>query len=269
MAQSSGYDPGWNQPARPHKVVGNVYFVGTNELASFLLTTPKGHILIDTGFEASVPLIKASVRQLGFRYEDIRVLLSSHAHGDHAGGFALVKKETGARLHAMHQDVALLEAGGRGDFHFRNRRVFPPVSVDTPLRDGDVVELGGVRLLARHTPGHTKGAATFTTIASDRGRAHQVVFATSTLVHPDTSLVDNRQYPEILADWQRTYAILDSLTGDVWVSQHTSVFDMQGKLSRLGQKRNPYDDPEGYRRHIAGSRQRFAALLAEQVASQQ
>jgi metallo-beta-lactamase class B len=259
---SSGYRPEWNRPAMPHRIIGNVYFVGTNELASFLVETADGHILIDTGYEQTVPLIRDSIRTLGFAYEDIRVLLSSHAHADHAGGLALVRRETGARVHAMREDAAALESGGSGD-------IFPAVTVDRVLDDGDGIELGGVTLLARHTPGHTAGAATFITIVSDRGRAHQVVFAASTTVDPDTRLDDNPEYPDAVADWQRTFAILESLTADVWVSQHTGEFDMQGKLARAGQQtRNPYEDPEGFRRHLAASRSRFAALLAGQIAAQ-
>jgi metallo-beta-lactamase class B len=266
-AQSPGYDPEWNKPATPHKVVGNVYFVGTTELASFLITTPGGHILLDPGFDETVPLIKNAMRMLGFKYEDIRLLLTSQAHFDHAAGLAKIKRETGARLAAMAGDVALLERGGREDFAFGNERMFPPVKVDRMLNEGDSVELGGVKLLARHTPGHTKGATTFITVVAEAGRAHQVVFVTSTTVNAGTSLVDNSDYPEIVADWQLTYAILESLSPDVWLAAHSAVFDMQGKLSRLGHKDNPYVDRQGYRRHIASSRQRFAALLAQQLQS--
>jgi len=265
LAQSPGYDPAWNRPATPHKVIDNIYFVGTTELASFLITTPAGHILIDSGFEETVPLIKNAIRTLGFKYEDIRVLLNTQAHFDHAAGLALIKKETGARLEAMAEDAALLESGGRGDFLFGDSRPFPAVKVDRRLKDGDVVELDRVKLIARHTPGHTKGATTFVTIGIDAGRALQVVFAASTTVNPGTSLVDNPNYPDIDADWQRTYAILESLTADVWVSQHAGVFDMQGKLARREQKPNPYIDPKGFRRWVATSRERFAALLAQQL----
>src|SRR6187551_3791079 len=140
-AQSKSYRPDWNQPATAHQVIGPVYFVGTNALASFLITTRDGHILLDPGFEESVPLIKNSVRVLGFKYEDIRILLNSQAHYDHAAGLAQIKRETGAQLAAMADDASLLEAGGRGDFLFGNDYPFPPVTVDRRLRDGDVIEL--------------------------------------------------------------------------------------------------------------------------------
>jgi metallo-beta-lactamase class B len=267
-AQFSRYEPEWNRPATPHKVIGGIYFVGTTELATFLITTQSGHILLDPGFEESVPLIKNAMRTLGFKYEDIRVLLNSQAHFDHAAGLALIKRETGARLEAMGEDAALLEAGGKGDFLFGNDLTFPAVKVDRVLKDGDVIEHGGVRLIARLTPGHTKGATTFTTVMTEGGRAYPVVFATSTTVNMGTSLVDNPKYPNILTDWARTYAILEALTADVWLSAHSGMFDMKGKLARIGKGQNPYVDPQGYRRYVVDSRQRFNALLAGQIAAQ-
>ena len=231
-------------PGAPHQVIGPVYFVGTNALAAFLITTPQGHILMDPGYEESVPLVRNSIRTLGFKYEDVRILLNSQAHFDHAAGLAQIKKETGATLAAMSGDVPILESGGHDDFALGDAYTFPPVKVDRVLHDGDVVELGNVRLIARHTPGHTSGATTFTTTAIDDGEAYQVVFATSTSVNDGTQLVDNPKYPGLVADWERTYAILESLSPGVWVSQHTNVFDMEGKLARRGARVNPYIDPE-------------------------
>ena len=264
-AQRAAYNPEWNQPAAPHKIIDNVYFVGTNELGSFLLTTPGGHMLIDPGFDETVPLIKKSMATLGFTYEDIRVLLTTQAHFDHVSALARIKRETGARVEAMGPDAALLESGGKGDFLFGDDPTFPPVKVDRVLRDGDVVEQGRVRLTARHTPGHTKGATTFTTVVSERGWSYPMIFAASTTVNPGTSLVGNPKYPNIVADWQRTYAVLESLSPGVWVAAHTGMFDDKGKLARVGKGENPYVDPRGYRRYIQNSRERFTALLAEQL----
>jgi metallo-beta-lactamase class B len=192
-------------------------------------------------------------------------LLTSQAHHDHAAALARIKRETGARLYAMAEDAPLLESGGADDFVFGNDGRFPPVAVDRRLRDGEVVALGGVRLTARHTPGHTKGATTFVTTAVDRGQAHQVVFAVSVTVNPGTVLVDNPKYPNILTDWERTYAILESLSPGVWVAAHSGVFDMGGKLARRTKGENPYVDAAGYRRYIASGRQRFATVLAEEL----
>jgi metallo-beta-lactamase class B len=264
--QQPRYEPEWNRPAVPHRIVDNVYFVGTNNLGVFLVTTPQGHVLIDPGFDETVPLIRESMAALGFRYDDVRVLLTTQAHFDHVAAMARIKRETGARVEAMREDAALLEAGGRGDFRFGDDAPFPPVAVDRVLRDGDIVEQGRVRLTARHTPGHTKGATTFTTIVADDGWAHQMIFAASTTVNPGTSLVDNTSYPTIVEDWQRTYAVLESLSPGVWVAAHTGMFDMPGKLARLGGRRNPYIDPAGYRRYLLEGRRQLSTLLAEQLA---
>ena len=266
-AQLKRYDPEWNRPATPHQVIGRIYFVGTNALASFLITTRAGHLLLDPGYEESVPLIKISIRALGFRYEDVKVLLNSQAHFDHAAGLALIKRETGARLEVMADDAALLASGGKDDFILGPEYMFPPVKADRILKDGDVIELDDVRIIARHTPGHTKGATTFITTAIDEGQAYSVVFATSTTVNTGTRLVANTRYPGIVSDWERTYAILDSLSPGVWVSAHTNVFDMEGKRARIGKGSNPYIDPTGYRRYVESSRQRFGALLAGELAA--
>jgi metallo-beta-lactamase class B len=260
------YDPEWNRPATPHQIIGPIWFVGTNNLAVFLITTPSGHILMDPGYEQTVPLVKESIGKLGYKYDDIKLLLNTQAHFDHAAGLAQIKQDTGARLAVSAPDAALLEAGGRGDFLFADRYTFPPVKVDRVLEDGDVIELGNVRLTARLTPGHTKGATTFTMTADDRGRAYQVVFAASTTVNDGTQLVDNPTYPEIVEDWQRTYAVLESLSPGVWLSQHTNVFDESRKLARVGKGDNPYIDPKGYRTWLFTSRQRFNKQLSEEIA---
>ncbi len=158
----------------------------------------------------------------------------------------------------------MLEAGGKDDFRFGNELMFPAVKVDRVLKDRDVVEQGGVSLVARHTPGHTKGATTFVTRAEENGKPHEVVFVTSTTVNPGTSLINNPKYPGIVSDWEKTYQVLASLTPDVWVSAHAGFFDMSGKLARAGQQPNPYIDPQGYRRYVEGGEQRFRKLLAEQ-----
>jgi metallo-beta-lactamase class B len=166
----------------------------------------------------------------------------------------------------MGAEAERLESGGRGDFLTGDDRRFPPVAVDRRLEDGDRVQQGGVTLIARHTPGHTPGATTFVMTIAEGGRAYQVVFAASTVVSPGTTLVDNPRYPGILADWHRTYATLDSLVAEVWVSDHTAVFDMQGKRARIGASpANPYVDPQGFRRHLVDSRARLNAVLAAQL----
>jgi metallo-beta-lactamase class B len=255
------FEPDWNKAAPPHRIVGNIYYVGTTELAVFVVTTPAGHILLDAAFDQTVPVITAGMKALGLRYEDIKVLLSSQAHYDHVAGLARVKRETGARLEVMAEDAPLLEAGGRGDFRFGDELTFPPAKVDRLLKDGDRVELGGVTLVARHTPGHTKGATTFTTTVDEAGKKYNVVFATSLSVNPGTALVNNPKYPSIVSDWEKTYRVMKSLQPDVWVAGHAGFFDMAGKAARAGERPNPYIDPAGYRRYVDTAEARFKTLL--------
>ena len=262
VAAQDAFDPDWNKPAPPHRVIGNVYYVGTSELAVFVVTTPRGHILMDAAFDQSVPMIKSGMKALGLRYQDIKVLLSSQAHFDHVAGLARVKRETGARLEAMAADAPLLESGGRGDFRFGDELTFPPVKVDRRLNDGDRVELGGVTITAHLTPGHTMGATTFTTTVEEAGKQYDVVFATSLSVNPGTKLRDNPKYPAILSDWEKTFRFMKSLQPDVWVSGHAGFFDMAGKAARAGQHPNPYIDPVGYRRYVDSAEDRIRKLLS-------
>ncbi len=262
MAAQDAFEPDWNKPAPPHRVIGNISYVGTSELGVFVVTTPGGHILLDAAFDQSVPMIRSGMKTLGLRYENIKLLLSSQAHYDHVAGLARVKRETGARLEVMAEDAPLLEAGGRGDFRFGDEFTFPAVKVDRLLRDGDRVELGGVTLTARHTPGHTKGATTFTTIVEDAGRKYDVVFATSLSVNPGTKLLNNPKYPSIVKDWEKTFRVMRSLQPDVWVAGHAGFFDMAGKAARAGEQPNPYIDPAGYRRYVESAEERFRTLLS-------
>jgi metallo-beta-lactamase class B len=264
IAAQDPFEPDWNKPAPPHRVVGNVYYVGTTELAVFVITTPSGHILLDTAFDQTVPIIKAGMKTLGLRYEDIELLLSSQAHYDHVAGLARVKRETGARLEVMAEDAPLLEAGGRGDFRFGDELTFPAVKVDRRLKDGDRVELGGVTLTAHHTPGHTKGATTFTTTVEEAGKKYDVVFATSLSVNPGTKLLNNPKYAAIVPDWEKTFRLMKSLQPDIWVAGHAGFFDMAGKAARAGKGPNPYIDPAGYRRYVESAEERFRKLLLDE-----
>lgn len=158
-AQADETSRSWNHPVKPYRVIGDIYYVGAAEVTSFLITTPEGHILLDSGFAETVPQIKQNIAQLGFRLQDVKILLNSHAHFDHAGGLAELKTLTGAKLMASEADAALLARGGKGDFHFGDRLAYAPLNTDRILHDGDRVELGGVTMTAHLTPGHTKGCA--------------------------------------------------------------------------------------------------------------
>lgn len=255
-----------NQPVKPYRVIGNIYYVGASDVTSFLITTPNGHILLDSGFFETVPQIKQNVSQLGFRLEDIKVLLNSHAHYDHAGGLAELKRLTGATLMTSEGDVPLLAAGGKGDPNFGDRFKFEPVKPDRVLRDGDKVELGGVTMIAHLTPGHTKGCTTWTMKVKDGEKEYDVVFYGSTSA-PGYKLVNNPGYPGIVADYEKAFELLKSLPCDVFLGAHGQFYGAleKAKLLEQGPTSNPFIDPEGYKRYIEESEKTFRTRLAAQT----
>src|SRR4051794_32817753 len=203
----------WYLPFPGHKVVGNVYYVGSKDLASYLITTPEGHILINSGFEQTVPLIQKSVESLGFKMADIKVLLASHAHSDHVAGHARMRELTGARVCVMRGDDQVIASGGAGQYLYAESR-WEPCPVDRVLEDGDEVKLGGVTLVARRAPGHTRGCTTWTWRVADGGKDYDVVVIGSPNVNAGYRLVDNADYPEIAADFARTFAALKAMPCD-------------------------------------------------------
>jgi metallo-beta-lactamase class B len=258
-AGSAQFQPQWNQPIAPHKVIGNVYYVGTNFLASYLITTPEGHIVINPSYEQSVPLIQASVEKLGFKFSDVKILLISHAHDDHVGGAAKFKQLSGAKLMVMDADVPVVEAGGKGDFNYDNQR-WTPVKVDRALKDGDQVKLGGVTLTAHLTPGHTKGCTTWTMRATDGGKSYDVVVVGSPNVNPGYKLVNNEKYPGIAGDYERMFRVLKALSCDVFLGAHGAYYDMDEKLRRGGG--SAFIDPEGYKKFVVDKDREFRRKLA-------
>jgi metallo-beta-lactamase class B len=242
----------WETPAEPLKIAGPIHFVGTKGLASWLIVTPAGHILLNTGMPGSGPMIEASIRKLGLKPEDIKVLLVGHAHVDHAGGHAHMKRISGAQVAAMAAEAALLESGGKTDFQYAAvpAFAFEPVKVDRLLRDGEAVTLGDVTLIARHTPGHTKGSTTWVTTV---GR-YRVVFPDGVTVNPGYRVGRDPSYPSIADDFRRTFRVLWSLKPDIWLAAHTDVFDFERK-----RKRGAWVDPWGYRRYVARHARQFRA----------
>jgi metallo-beta-lactamase class B len=222
-------NPEWTTPQTPFRVVGNVYYVGSKDLASYLITTPKGDILINSSLVSSVPQIRKNVETLGFHFKDVKILLISHAHWDHAAGSALVKKLTGAKYMVMDADVSTVESGGRTDFQYGRSADshFPPTKVDRVLHDGDEVRLGGVVLVAHLTPGHTKGCTTWTMKVEDGGRTYNVVIVGSPNVNPGYKLVGNTRYPKIAQDYERTFQTLKALPCDVFLGAHGGYFGME------------------------------------------
>jgi len=255
----------WNAPVKPFRLMGNIYYVGVAGISSFLITTSEGNILMDTGFEMTVSRIRDSVTKLGFRLEDIKIILNTHAHLDHAGGHALMRKLTGAKILMSEADAALLASGGRGDFtpYTDNMKSYTPAKADGLLRDGDKVTLGGVTLVCHLTPGHTKGCTTWTMDATEDGNVYHVLFFGSTSILPRVSLVNNVKYPNIAEDFTSTYKKLKVLPCDVFLAPHTGFFNFAEKAARLerGEKPNPFIDPQGYRDFVAKGERTFLEQL--------
>ena len=242
-------------PFTPHKVIGNIYYVGTHSLASYLFTTPEGHVLINTNYEAGVPGLKDSVEKLGFKFNDIKIILGSHAHGDHMEGDALVKSMTGAQVMAMAEDVPALqrmEPGGK------------PHPIDRILHDGDRVILGGTTLVARLTPGHTRGCTTWTTTVQEDGRERGVVIIGSMGSNPGFQFVNNKENPGIADEYKQGFRVLRSLKPDVPLASHPAMYDMAAKFARLGKGPNPFIDPAGYTAELDAVEGLFLQVLAAQ-----
>ena len=254
----------WYEPFPAHKVIGNVYYVGSKDLATFLITTPEGHILINSGFERTVPLIQKSVESLGFKMTDVKILLASHAHSDHVAGHALLQKVTGAKVFVMRGDDQVIASGGKGQYLYTTSR-WDPCKVDRVLEDRDEVKLGGVTLVARLTPGHTRGCTTWTWRVEDGGKKYDVVVIGSPNVNPGFQLVCNQDYPEIAADFAKTFEVLKSLPCDVFLGAHGSYYGMVERydLLRKGQS-NAFVNPEGYKTYVAQKERAFRKTLAEQ-----
>lgn len=255
----------WNQPVKPFKIAGNLYYVGASDVTSYLIATPKGLILLDGGFAETVPQIEANIEALGFRLSDVKILLNSHAHFDHAGGLAELKRVTHATLEASAADAALMARGCHGDPNYGDRFSCEPVRADTLLKDGERVELGGVAMTAHLTPGHTPGCTTWTMQVMDGGKPYDVVFLCS-VTAPGFQLVNNPRYPDIVADFTRSFATLKSLPCDIFLGAHGGYYDLQDKLARMQkhQSGNPFIDPQGYRDYLAKAEQAFDQELAEQ-----
>lgn len=255
----------WNTPFQPFRLIGNIYYVGASGISSFLITTPEGHILMDTGFETTVPRIRDSVAKLGFKLSDIKIILNSHAHTDHAGGHALMKELTGARILMSEADAALLASGGTNDFTPYSKELmgYRPAKADRILRDGDKVTLGGTTLTCHLTPGHTKGCTTWTMDVVEDGKTQHVVFFGSTSILSGVPLVNNAQYPGIADDLATSYKKLKSLPCDVFLSPHTGFFDLEAKAQRLarGVKPNPFIDSKAFKKFITQAEQKFLTQL--------
>jgi len=255
----------WRQPFPAFKMIGNVYWVGTYDLSTYLITTDAGHILINTGFEDTVPLIVEGVEKLGFKMADVKILTATHAHGDHVAGLAELKRLTGAQLSMSEADAVLLEDGGVSDFRFGDPRnpSFEPVKVDRRLKDQDTITLGGVTVTAHHHPGHTKGATSFTMTVREGGRDYRVVIANMGSINPGVTVSGMPKYPTIGDDYARTFAAQKALPVDVFLASHAAQFGMHDKY-KPGDAYDPerFVDPQGYRAAV----ERLERIYREQLA---
>ena len=257
----------WTARTEPVRIIDNIYYVGTVDLASYLITTSAGHILIDTGMTQNAEPISASIAALGFKVRDVRIILTTQAHFDHVGALARLKELTGARVLVSAADAPLVEGGGKGDYLFGPDYYFPATKVDGLVKDGEAVRLGGTELMPHLTPGHTRGDTTWTMKARDEaGALRNVVFAGSTSVNPGTTLVGNAEYPAIAKDYQRAFAVLKSLPCDVFLAAHASAYGGPEKMAkaRAGATPNPFIDPDGYTQAVARSERAFLEELKKQ-----
>ena len=247
-----------------------MYYVGSEGLASYLITTSQGHILINTNLESSVPLIRDSVEKLGFKFGDIKILLISHAHFDHCAGSAQIKQLTGADYMVMDADVPVIESGGKADFHYSQSAssMFPVTKVDRVLHDGDKVKLGDAELVAHLTPGHTKGCTSWTMKVTADGKTYDAVIIGSPNVNAGYRLVNNEAYPQIAEDYEKTFRTLQDLPCDLFLGAHGDYFGLDAKYKRLqaGDK-FALIDPAGYKKFVTEKQQAFRSELERQRAT--
>jgi metallo-beta-lactamase class B len=262
-------NPDWTTPVAPFRIAGNLYYVGSKDLASYLIVTPQGDILINSNLDSSVPLIRKSVEQLGFKFADIKILLISHSHFDHDAGSAELLRQTGAKYMVMDGDVSVVESGGATDFAY-GKDTYAPAKVNRVLHDGDEVKLGGTVLIAHKTAGHTRGCTTWTLQAKEEGRQLNVVIVGSWNVNPGWRLVDRPEhpasYPGIADDYRRTFATLKALPCDIFLGAHGGYFGMLAKLDRIkaGETYRAWIDPKGYQAAVAEREQAFETELKRQ-----
>jgi metallo-beta-lactamase class B len=269
-ARAQANPPDWTEPFPPFHIAGNLYYVGSKGLANYLITTPAGNILINSDLEANVPLIKASIEKLGFKFSDTKILLISHAHFDHDAASATIKELTGAKYMVMDADVPVVESGGKADFQYGNTPddLYKPAKVDRILHDGDQVKLGGTVLVARLTAGHTKGCTTWTMQVNEGGKSYNVVIVCSPNVNPGYQLVGNKAYPHIAEDFEHQFSVLKALPVDFFLGAHGSYFDLDTKYPHLKEgAASPFIDPDGYKAFVIDREKAFLDEFAKQKAA--
>jgi metallo-beta-lactamase class B len=250
----------WDEPAEPARIIGPIYFVGTKGLGSFLIKGSEGDVVLYTGMPGSGQMIEKSIAKLGFNPKDVKLILTGHAHCDHVGGHADLKKATGAKIAMMREEVDLFESGGKLDFHYGDYKAFAfePAKVDTIFRDEDEIKLGDISIRALLTPGHTKGSTTYVMNVVDGGKTYTVAFPDGTSVNPGYRVARNPSYKGIEDNYRRTFRALESLKPDVWLAPHNEFYGLDAKLARAAKDRvKAWIDPEGFRKWVAAQKKRF------------
>ena len=258
-----------SQPVEAYKVIGNIYYVGAVNISSHIIVTAEGLILLDTGTQEMLPGIRTNLQKLGYTLQDVKIILSSHAHWDHVEGHAAIKELSGANVMAVGEDAAAISSGI--DSSAAGALGWNPTEVSRVLEDGDKVTLGGVTMQAHWTPGHTKGCTAWTTTVEEDGESYSVVFVGGTGINRGVKLLDNKRHPSIVEDYARTFRVLKDLPADVFLAQHPSMYGMADKLERLkaGATANPFIDPEGYQRFLVQEEGNYLKQLEEERASRQ
>jgi metallo-beta-lactamase class B len=258
-------NPEWTKPYQPFRIAGNLYYVGTYDLACYLITTSEGNILINTGLAKSVPMIRKNIEALGFKYSDIKILLTTQAHFDHVAGMAKIKKDTHAKMMVDEADAKVLEDGGRSDFLFGGSAQFPAVSVDRKLHDRDTISLGDAKLIAFHHPGHTKGSTSFMIDVKDETRSWKVLIVNIPSILPQTRVSGMPSYPNVGQDYAYTFSSLFDLNFDLWVASHASQFQLHEKR-KPGDAYNPevFIDRPGYEASINRIKREYEKRLKDE-----
>ena len=260
---ASAQKPEWSQPFQPFRIAGNLYYVGSYDIACYLITTPQGNILINTGLDTTVPMIRSHVEELGFRFADIKILLSSQAHFDHVGGMARVKKMTGAQVMIDEKDSMVMEDGGNSDFLFGGKgTLFTPVKVDRSLHDGDIIALGGMKITFLHHPGHTKGSSSYLVDVRDEQRTYKVLIANMPTILEETNLAGMATYPEVAKDYAFTLNSLKHLHFDIWLCAHASQCYLHEKYKEgSGYHPEAFMDYKAYNDEIADLQKEYINKL--------
>ncbi len=250
----------WNQPFKPFKIIGNIYYVGTSSLGCYIIKTNAGLILLDTALQESSPIVRANIESLGFKLKDVKVMISSHAHFDHVAGHAEMKAATGAKVYAMKGDVEIMQSGGQKGFH-PIKPFYKPFKVDKTLKDGEVVRLGGVAMTAHLTPGHTEGNTAWTMVVEENGKKYNVVFTCSLSINPGVRMINNPTWAGVGDAYAKSFATLKTLPCDVFLGPHAPFFDMEEKVKRLGSQPNPFIDGQGFRDFIEMNEKAYKAQI--------